>query len=70
MFKNLFSSPETTLGGIVVFLGLVFTQVGYLFDIDPLTNPDWGIIAAAVGALFTGIKARDNGVNSKKAGAE
>ena len=64
------NSPKTTLGGIILLLGVLFSQLGTFFDADPLTNPDWGMIAGAVGAFWAFLKARDNDVSSEKAGAQ
>ena len=63
-------SWRTTIGGIVLFLSLVTSQLNYAFDDDQTTNPDWSIILAAVAGLWTGLVARDNCVTSEQAGAK
>lgn len=63
-------SWKTTLAGIMSFITLSWTQVQFLLDTDPLTNPDWGIIIGAVTVLSGLLFARDNDVTSKEAGAE
>ena len=62
-------SKQTTLGGIILLLGVLFSQLGTFFDVDPTTNPDWALIAGAVGMFWTALKARDNNVSSEEAGA-
>lgn len=64
------NSWKTTIGGIITALALAWGQIEFIFDGDPLTNPDYNIIVAAIAALITGLSARDNDVNSEKAGAE
>ena len=57
------SSWRTTLGGFIGGGGLIVAE----------TFPQWakwGHLAAALGALLTGVAARDNGVTSEQAGAQ
>ena len=63
-------SWKTTVGGLFLGLGLIFSQLGTLFDDDPNTNPNWELVAAGGGAIVAGVAARDNGVSSEDAGAK
>lgn len=63
-------SWRTTVAGILQFLSVTITQVLSLFDSDPTTNPEWGIIVASLITLIGLLTARDNGVTSEKAGAK
>jgi len=67
--KSITKSWQTTLAGILQFLSVIATQFGYLVDMIPETQPDWGAIVASAVILFGLIKARDNGVSSEDAGA-
>ena len=40
------------------------------FDSDPATNPEWGLVVAAISAAIGLLKARDNDVSSEDAGAK
>jgi hypothetical protein len=56
------------LGGFILFLGVLFGQLGRNFDDDPETKCDWNAVYAAgatFGALLT---VRQNGVTSEKVG--
>ncbi len=66
----MFKSPQTTWSAILAFVALVASQIGYLFDADALTNPDWGLIVTNIIILFGLLKARDNDVTSENAGAK
>lgn len=63
-------SYETTWAGILSFIAIASTQVGYLFDSTPDTNPDWGLIVAALFTLIGFIRARDNNKKSENVGAK
>lgn len=63
-------SWKTTLAGILQFVAIASDQIMLLFDGDPTTNPDYGIIVASVVTLIGLIKARDNDVSSESAGAK
>lgn len=69
-YKTLFSSPNTTWAGILTFVTLLATQLGFLFDADPSTNVDVPVIIMAFWSLITGILSRDNNVSSEQAGAK
>lgn len=61
--KNFYISWQTTVAGILITLPLIWTQIGYGFDADPLTKIDWNIVLPAFGALF-GFGAAKDGVVS------
>ena len=63
-------SSETTWAGILQFLAIASTQIGTLFDGNLATNPEWGLIISSLVVLIGLIRARDNNVTSKAAGAE
>jgi hypothetical protein len=58
----------------VAGLGAIFVSVGAaltaMFDNDPLTNPEWGVVIAAIIAGVGLLSARDNKVSSEQAGAK
>lgn len=62
-------SWKTTVGGIGAILAAVGAAMQQLFDGNPATNPDWGIVATAIMTGFGLIFARDNNVSSEEAGA-
>lgn len=62
-------SWKTTVGGIGAILAAIGGALNLLFDNNPATNPDWGIVATAVMTGFGLIFARDNNVSSEEAGA-
>lgn len=63
-------SWKTTWAGILQFLALAATQVGFLLDADPTTMPDWGLLVASLITLVGLLTARDNDVTSEDAKAE
>lgn len=62
-------SWKTTVGGIGAILASVGGALQALFDGNPLTNPDWTAVSAAVMAGIGLISARDNNVTSEDVGA-
>jgi uncharacterized membrane protein YhiD involved in acid resistance len=52
------------LGAILVSVGAALTA---MFDNDPLTNPEWGVVVAAIIAGVGLLAARDNKVTSEQA---
>ena len=64
------TSWRTTTAGIAAIVVAIGTAVGALFDVDPLTLPDWGAVAAACMAGIGLLAARDNKVSSEQAGAK
>ena len=65
----MFSSPKTTLSGIIVAIAAVFTNVSYLIDGNELTAIDWSVIATQIGIIYGLLTARDNDVTSEETGA-
>lgn len=60
-------STKTTLAGIIACLGLLFTASNPWFDGNPETVPnveELGVAVAALGAILTGVFARDDDVSS------
>src|SRR3990167_7865158 len=53
---------KTTAAGLLSGLALCLTQVGYLLDADPATNPDFSVIIAAIGLIVHGFVAKDSTV--------
>lgn len=66
----MFSSPKTTIAGIMVAIAAIISNVSFLIDADPMTNIDWSIIAAEVAVIYGLITARDNDVTSEETGAQ
>lgn len=64
------TSKKTTWAGVLQFLAIVATQVGFLFDADAATNPEWSLIVASFITLVGLLFARDNDVSSEDAGAK
>ena len=64
------SSWRTTCAGIAAIVAAGATACAALFDADPSTVPEWGVVIAAIVAGFGLIAARDNGVSSESAGAK
>lgn len=69
MLKNFRKSWKTTWAGILQFLAIAATQVGFLFDGIATTNPDWGLVIASLVTLVGLLTARDSDVSSEEAGA-
>jgi hypothetical protein len=67
---GIFSSPKTTAAGIVAFIAILATQMGYLLDTDATTNVDWNAVLNGFLFLVLGISARDNSKTSAEVGAE
>lgn len=63
------ASWRTTTAGIAAIVTAVATAIGAMADNDPMTNPDWGAVVAAVFAGIGLLSARDNKVSSEQAGA-
>lgn len=64
------TSWRTTGLGICTILAAIAAAGKALLDADPLTNPDWGLLAAAISAGLGLVLARDNHVTSEQAGAK
>ena len=65
----MFSSPKTTLAGIMVAVAAIISNVSFIFDADPMTNIDWSVVALQVSVIYGLIIARDNDVTSEETGA-
>lgn len=65
MFKN----PRTSIAGIGALLVAIGGALGAIFDGDPLTNPDWTAVVAAVTVAVGLIFARDSNKTSEQVGA-
>ena len=52
MKTMLFGSYKTTVAGILGFVAVAATQVGFMFDNDVATNPDWTLLITAGTVLF------------------
>ncbi len=63
-------SWKTSLSGIFAGLAILLAQAITLTDSDPLTNPEYTQIVAAIGLIVMGLNARDNDVTSEQAGAK
>lgn len=61
-------SWKTTVTGLLQFLVILWAEIQFLLDTDPLTNPDWSLIAASLFAFIGLLTARDNDVSSEAAG--
>jgi hypothetical protein len=67
---GIFSSPKTTAAGIVAFIAILASQLGYLLDTDPLTNVDWNAVLNGFLFLVLGVSARDNTKSSVDVGIQ
>ena len=68
--KGIFSSPNTTWAAILAFIALLATQIGYVFDSDPVTTFDIGLLASNIFAIVGLLFARDNGKTSEDVGVK
>lgn len=71
--SNVKTSWKTTVGGIMIGVGLLIRAFEPALDSDPATTFSfaiaWPSISAALGAMGIGIFARDHNVSSETAGA-
>lgn len=63
-------SWKTTVGAVMLFITLAWSQVQYSFDTDPETITNWGVVFAELLAAIGLGSARDNNVSSEDAGAK
>ena len=61
-------SWKTTLTGVLQFITILSTQVGYALDSDPLTVINYSLIVASALTMIAFIKSRDNDVSSEDEG--
>ena len=57
--KTLFTNWKTTLGALGTILVLVGDSLKAVADNDPTTNPDWKLILAASGLVWSALFAKD-----------
>lgn len=65
---KLLTSPKTSIAGALSGLAVILDQIATIFDADPLTNPDFVIIAGAIGMIYAFLNTRDNDKTSKQIG--
>lgn len=63
-------SFKTKLAAILAGLAILFSQIGYLFDTDPSTMPDFATVIEAFAVMGIGWFARDNDKSSEDVGAK
>ena len=59
MAKDTPKDLKTTLAGIVIGLGILFTQLGHVLDTDPATVLSVPVVLTGLGALGLGWWAKD-----------
>lgn len=64
------NSWKTTILGIIAGLMLLLPQIAAVLDDDPLTNPSYETIIAALSLVGVGVSARDNNQTSEQVGAK
>jgi len=62
------ASWKTTAAGLAAFIGTLAVQLSNLWDSDPLTVADWGLVAGAAAVAIGLIFSRDNDKSSEDAG--
>jgi hypothetical protein len=62
-------SWRTTIFGIASIITAIAGSVTAVVDGNPATNPDWGVVIAAIAGGIGLINARDHKVSSEQAGA-
>ena len=65
-FKQFKASPITTIGGIIMLLIALLTQVFLWFDGDATTNPNIGTMLAELVTGIIALFARDNTTTSEQ----
>ena len=69
--KNaLVKSAQTTVAGILAALSVLFGELQFIFDADPLTNPDWNTVVTVLLLSVGLLRARDNDTSSETAGVK
>ena len=69
-YHIIMKSWKTTVLGAGGLLAIIVTAVSAMFDGDPATNPQWGMLIAAAGPAIASLFARDHSVTSEQAGAK
>lgn len=62
------ASWRSSVLGIITGVTLLLGEIKTLIDSDPLTNPQYAIIAAAVTGIWMSLQIRDNVVADEQAG--
>lgn len=62
-------SWKTTAAGIAAAIAAIATAASAFLDGDPTTEPEWGIVVAALSAAIGLFMARDNDKRSEDVGA-
>lgn len=62
-------SWKTTAAGIAAALAAISTAAAAYLDGDPATEPQWGVVVAAMSAAVGLFMARDNDKRSEDVGA-
>lgn len=57
--KSLFTNWKTTLGALGTVLVLAGDSIKAIADSDPATNPDWKLILATAGLVWSALFAKD-----------
>lgn len=68
--KGMLTNWKTTVAGLIALIATAGPQIATLLDTDDLTNPDWQIVAAAVGVFLGLLTARDADKTSERSGAK
>ena len=61
-------SWKTTVFGTGGLLAVAVVAINAIFDGNPTTNPDWGMLLAAAGPSIAALFARDHDKSSEDAG--
>jgi len=62
-------SWKTTALGIIAVVVAIGNALTAMWDNDPATEPNWGLVASAIVVAVGLLFARDNNVTSEEAGA-
>lgn len=68
--KRMTTNWKTTAAGLVAGAPLVYEQMILLTDADPLTMPDWNVVALGIGLIFGLALTRDSSVSSERSAAK
>lgn len=70
MMTDAMKNPRTTIAALGILLSVAGGAVQALTDNDPMTNPDWAAITAAVAGAVGLLFARDSNKTSEQVGAK